>query len=83
MSVGEQKRSGERNFSVPICDPEGMGALMAMDRLNVGPGEPGPGDEWKFPGGPGDDVDGTDDPTREPVGVGPGPGLLHRLTHRG
>jgi len=27
----------------------GMLVAMPMNSLNVGPGEPGPGDEWKFP----------------------------------
>jgi hypothetical protein len=81
--VGERQRTGEQDFAVPICDPEGMAALMAMNRLNVGPGEPGPGDEWKFPVASADEVEGPGGPAWDSARPGWGAGLLQRLTHRG
>jgi hypothetical protein len=45
------KREDRRG--APLVDGEGMAAiLMTQGRINLGPGEPGPGDEWKFPTGP-------------------------------
>ena len=53
-----------------------------MGRLNVGPGEPGPGDEWKFPAGSVHEIEGSVAATREPARAGSGLGLLHRLMRR-
>jgi hypothetical protein len=63
----EQKRVAERNVGV-FFSPGGFGdsgILTPMNSLTVGPGEPGPGDEWHMPPDPADAGDG---PTTEPMG---------------
>jgi hypothetical protein len=62
-------------------DMGGGGGIVPAptNALNVGPGVPGPEDEWKIPVGPIDDIPAE----REPVPVPAHEGLLHRLTHKG
>lgn len=38
-----------------------------MDNLNVGPGKPGPGDEWHVPTGPLDEIVAQSEASVEPV----------------
>jgi len=44
----------EKNLGVFLSPsvPGGGGFLVPMDNLNVGPGKPGPEDEWEVPPGP-------------------------------
>jgi hypothetical protein len=53
---------------------------MPMNSLSVGPGEPGPEDEWKMPPGA---LEAQDETVLESEAAVHGAGLLHRLTHRG
>ena len=49
-----KKRTVEKNlglFTAP-SDMDGGGFLVPMTGLNVGPGKPGPGGEWRMPEGP-------------------------------
>jgi hypothetical protein len=57
--------------------------LMVMDSVKMKPGTSGPGDEWKFPAGPDDEVKPAEEAAREPAHAARGSGLLHRLTRRG
>jgi hypothetical protein len=72
--------SKQETRGAPLVDGEGMAAiLMTQGSVNLGPGKPGPGDEWKFPTEPSDADAGTSEeiepaPTR--------PGLLSRLLRR-
>jgi hypothetical protein len=84
MSMTERKQIAERSVGAPICDPEGMAAiLMIMDRVKMGPGTPGPGDEWRFPTGPMDETDGAEGSVTDPARAGQRVALLDRLTRRG
>jgi hypothetical protein len=42
----------EKNFSVLPSDMGAGGFMVPLDSLSVGPGQPGPGDEWHLPSGP-------------------------------
>ena len=42
----------EKNFSVLPSDMGAGGFMVPLDSLSVGPGQPGPGDEWHVPSGP-------------------------------
>jgi hypothetical protein len=57
------KRVAERKLGVffsPASSAGQGGYAIPMDNLNVGPGEPGPGDEWHMPAAPGEvEDDGT------------------------
>ncbi len=52
--MGNKRREVEKNLSL-FLNPGGAasegGYLIPMDNLNVGPGKPGPGDEWHVPTG--------------------------------
>jgi hypothetical protein len=81
-SMGDGEGTAEQKVDVPfLADPESW-ALLMVTSLNVGRGEPGPGDEWKFPGRLADEADDAGDVVAEPGGEGGGVGLLHRLTRR-
>jgi hypothetical protein len=56
---------------------------MPTNTLHVGPGDPGPEDEWKIPAQPDDEAAGKLDAAPEPATPAHGVGFLHRLTHRG
>ena len=64
-----KRREAEKNlglFLTPADGASGGGFLVPMDHLNVGPGKPGPEDEWKVPMGPinaedAQDVSGDDE----------------------
>jgi hypothetical protein len=64
--MSNKRRVAEKNLGVFMSpsDMGGGGFLVPMDNLNVGPGEPGPGDEWQMPPGP---LETEDDVTLEPV----------------
>jgi len=53
--MDDERPVAEKNFGL-FLSPSGSagqgGYLVRMDDLNVGPGEPGPGDEWRVPMGP-------------------------------
>ncbi len=54
--MSNKRRVAERNLGVFLNPGGGAsegGYLVPMDNLNVGPGEPGPGDEWRLPMAPG------------------------------
>jgi hypothetical protein len=75
---------GNRSVGAPICDPEGMAAVMAvMSSLRLGPGAPGPGDEWTFPARPIDETEGPNVTESEPAQTGRRMTLLRSLTRRG
>jgi hypothetical protein len=74
--MSNKRRVAEKNLGL-FLNPGGAagegGYLVPMDDLNVGPGEPGPGDEWRVPTGPVEteaDVDpraGTPRPNSRPA----------------
>lgn len=48
--MSDKRRVAERNRALMINPSDTGGALMvSTNGLFVGPGEPGPGDEWHFP----------------------------------
>ena len=49
-----KKREAEDNLGVFMSptDIGGGGFMVPIQNLNVGPGKPGPGDEWHVPTGP-------------------------------
>jgi|NGEPerStandDraft_6_1074524.scaffolds.fasta_scaffold110996_2 hypothetical protein len=52
--MSDKRRVAEKNFGLFSNGPaDGSGGfLVPMDDLNVGPGKPGPEDEWQVPTGP-------------------------------
>lgn len=79
--MSNKRRVAETNFGLFSNGPaDGSGGfLVPMDNLNVGPGEPGPGDEWHVPTGP---VTNDDDATlesRDPKGAA---ALPQRPSHK-
>ena len=60
--MSNKRRVAETNFGLFSNGPaDGSGGfLVPMDNLNVGPGEPGPGDEWHVPTGPVTGVESRD-----------------------
>lgn len=51
--MSDEEKTAEQNAGA-FLEPGmsvggGMPVAVPIDALNVGPGEPGPGDEWKFP----------------------------------
>lgn len=51
-----KNREAEKNLGL-VMSPTDVGYLVPMDNLNVGPGKPGPEDDWHVPAEPA--VDGT------------------------
>ena len=48
--MGTRNSRTEPGNGAPLGDGEGIAAiLVAMDEVRLGPGKPGPGDEWRFP----------------------------------
>jgi len=76
MSMGDRKR----DVTLPLYDADYLFAVNVLKNLYLGPGKPGPEDEWKVPLGPIDEIAVQDDETAEPAHSGHR-GLLHRLTH--
>ena len=66
VSRHDERPMAERNLGVFFNGPVegGGGFLVPMDNLNVGPGKPGPGDEWQVPMGP---LETEDDVSLEPL----------------
>jgi hypothetical protein len=60
--MSNKRRVAERNAGV-FLNPSGSmgdgGYVVPMDDLNVGPGKPGPGDEWHMPMAPGEEDEGA------------------------
>jgi len=82
MSLGDQTRTAEQNGVPFLVDSEAAGILeAALNSMRLGPGKPGPGDEWKMPSGSIDEVGAQADETDEPAQSSRG-GLLRRLTRR-
>jgi hypothetical protein len=52
--MSDKRRVVETNFGLFSNGPAdgGGGFLVPMNNLNVGPGEPGPEDEWQVPAEP-------------------------------
>ena len=80
----DRRRTAESNvgaFMWPvIMAPE---AVRNLSDAMLGPGEPGPEDDWKVPMGPIDQTEGQDDAVPGPMNSGREIGLVDRLTHRG
>jgi hypothetical protein len=67
--VGDEKApEGERDLGLFMTPTgEGGGGLFTpMNSLKVGPGEPGPGDDWEFPTEPIDGAVGENVPATQP-----------------
>ena len=81
--MGNQKPAAEPSAVAFLVDSEAAGILQgALDNMKLGPGKPGPGDEWKMPLGPIDEtVTQDDEAVPEPARSGHR-GLLRRLTKR-
>jgi hypothetical protein len=63
--VSKERPEAEKNLGVFFNGPEdgSGGFLVPMDNLNVGPGQPGPEDEWQIPTQPeGTGADSTPEP---------------------
>jgi len=77
MSLGDGKRAGEDQGVPFLVDSEAAGILQgALNSMNLGPGKPGPGDEWTFPTEPPDETaEATVDPAQRELPHGP--------THKG
>ncbi len=69
-----KRRAAEKNLGLFLSPggDYGGGILTPMNSLNLGPGEPGPGDEWHIPA---DQIDGPtteNAPAAEPAGSSEG-----------
>jgi hypothetical protein len=80
--MSDERRTPQRNVGAFLSPTDIGGGMipMPMNSLIVGPGEPGPEDEWKMPLDT--KVDGATTALPEPAPVAHSEGLLHRLTHR-
>lgn len=69
--MGDDKTpEAEKNlglFMAPSGLAGGGGLFTPMNSLKVGPGEPGPGDEWDFPAEPTDEAAVRNAPATEPT----------------
>jgi hypothetical protein len=68
--MSNERRVAEKNLGL-FLNPGGAasegGYLIPMNNLNVGPGKPGPGDEWHVPTGPLDEIVAQSEASVEPV----------------
>jgi hypothetical protein len=86
--MSDKPREAVRNAGAFLTPDMGGGVGMIpvpVNALNVGPGEPGPEDEWNMPADPADPVAPADGPVapEAPV-VEPAPaGTPNPVTHRG
>ena len=71
----------DRAFKVVLYDADYLFAVNILKNLYLGPGEPGPGDEWKIPSGPSDEMVTEEDRTVEPANSSR-VSLLRRLTRK-
>jgi len=65
----DKQRAAEKNLGL-FANAGGAtpsGFLVPMDDLNVGPGEPGPEDEWEFPPAQVDGATGENPQTAQPA----------------
>jgi hypothetical protein len=64
--MDDERPTAEKNLGVFFNGPVegGGGFVVPMEPLNVGPGKPGPGDEWQMPAPP---IQAEDEVGREPV----------------
>ena len=76
--MGDQPRA----VNVVLYDSDYGFAANIIKNLYLGPGEPGPGDEWKFPDGS-VEVGVEQEPVPEPAPGRKQRGLLRRLSGRG
>jgi hypothetical protein len=69
--MDEERPAAEKNLGVFFNGPVegGGGFVVPMEPLNVGPGKPGPGDEWKMPVGPIQPEDAVGHEPIEPEGT--------------
>jgi hypothetical protein len=68
--MSNKRRVAEKNLGLflnPNDGASGAGFVVPMDNLNVGPGKPGPGDEWHVPTGPLDEIVAQSEASVEPV----------------
>ena len=47
--MGDEKPATERTVTLPLYDADYLAAVNVLKNLYLGPGKPGPGDEWHFP----------------------------------
>jgi hypothetical protein len=66
----DERPEAEKNLGLFLSPsvPGGGGFLVPMESLAVGPGEPGPEDDWAFPAEPTDEAASETAPTTESPG---------------
>jgi hypothetical protein len=68
--MSKRKPEAEKKLGL-FFSPSGAagdgGYMIPMGNLNVGPGEPGPGDEWHMPAEPSDGINAADEAGGESV----------------
>ena len=71
--MANKKRVAEDNLGAFLnpTDVGGGGFVVPVQNLNVGPGKPGPGDEWHVPTGPLDVEEDVALEKVQPAGVHP------------
>jgi hypothetical protein len=85
--MSDRKRTAESNSGLaigPQIQPHYPFPFVLP--VETGPARQGPGDHWRIPSGPLDEIEGRDAaPEPEPAPAQPGRagGLLHRLIRRG
>lgn len=81
--MGDRKGTAAEQGVPFLVDSEAAGIIGgALESMRLGPGAPGPGDQWRFPTDPAEIREETVlEP--EPEAAGRRPGLLSRLTRRG
>jgi len=62
----DKQREAEKNLGL-FANAGGATPSVPMDELNVGPGEPGPEDEWEFPPAQVDGATGENPQTAQPA----------------
>ncbi len=74
--MSDRKPAADKKLGL-FFSPSGVagngGYLIPMGNLNVGPGEPGLGDEWHMPAEPGDAIDPEGEESVKPL---PSPGAI-------
>jgi hypothetical protein len=67
----EHRPEAEKNLGLFLSPsaPGGGGLFTPMNSMKVGPGEPGPGDDWEFPTEPIDAAAGESAQTAQPAGT--------------
>jgi hypothetical protein len=80
--MSEPKRAVERNAGAFLGPDPLIPTPTNADTAGLGPGAPGPGDDWAIPAWREDETEDKLEAAPEPVHAGH-EGFLHRLTHRG